>query len=59
MMGYYYTDGLFWFRLFGVGFLVKNTKKHTLLFSERNKLVNMLIFGNYAIRFLNKGKKWK
>ncbi len=32
---YYKMDGLFWFRWFGYGLLIKNIKKHPLIFSQR------------------------
>ena len=51
---YYYQDGLLWFRIFGGGFLIKNSKKHPELFSQRNRLKKSIRIGNYYIEYLSK-----
>lgn len=51
-----YTDGLFWFRLFGYGLHFKNFYKHTLLFSQRHGKDKSIRWGHYLISFLNKVK---
>lgn len=44
----HYTSGLFWFRAFGRGFHIKDTRRHPLRFSERNGYTNF-----WAIRKLH------
>lgn len=34
-LSWYRGDGLFWFRVFGQGFHVRDTARHPLRFSER------------------------
>lgn len=51
IVSYYYTDGLFWFRIFGYGFAVKDITKHPLLFSQRVFKRGKSLFG-WHISFL-------
>lgn len=45
-------EGVIWFRVFGYGLHVKDTRKRFLLFSERNGYKKRLQIGNYSIRIL-------
>jgi len=47
---FYKTSGFFWFRIFGYGLVIKDYKKHGLLFSERYK--RNLKIGKYLIKIL-------
>jgi len=51
---FYKTDGFFWFRIFGYGLVIKNIKKHHLLFTERMGIQKTFKFGNWIVRFLDK-----
>jgi hypothetical protein len=53
LLAYYKTDGLFWFRIFGYGAVIKNIRKHQLLFSERMGYKKFLKIGNWVVTFLN------
>lgn len=55
-LAYYSTDGFFWFRLFGVGLVIKDTRKHSLTFSERHGYSRIIKMGNYAVGFLPERK---
>lgn len=46
------SEGLFWFRIFGYGVSIKDLKKNTLRFSERNGFKNLLIINRYAYTIL-------
>jgi len=48
----YKDDGFFWFRIFGYGLVIKDYKKHGLLFSERYKYEWHLKIGKYLIKIL-------
>ena len=49
---YYCAPGLLWFRVFGVGLLVKDVTRHRLLFSEREGFVWHLWVGHWFVRWL-------
>lgn len=46
------SNGRSWIRLFGYGFSVKNTRKHSELFSERNNYSKVLRVGRYLFKYL-------
>lgn len=46
--------GIGWFRLFGRGLAWKDTRRHRLLFSERNGYVRHLMVGPWSITWLGK-----
>lgn len=46
------SDGLFWFRVFGLGLSVKNTDVLAKSFSERHGYSSGLVIGKYTIRIL-------
>lgn len=46
------ADGIFWFRVFGFGLVIKDTRKHRPYFSERNGLVYWMKLGNWRVRWL-------
>jgi len=46
-----YSTGVFWLRIFGVGFCIKNSKKTHIYFSERRKKP---LLGKYYISYLPK-----
>lgn len=46
------SPGLAWFRLFGVGLHVKDTRRHPLLFSEREGRARRLPLGPWSVRAL-------
>ena len=48
----HYSDGFFWVRVFGVGFVVKDETKHKPLFSERNKIRKSWRIGKWALMTL-------
>jgi hypothetical protein len=50
---YWIDDGFCWFRIFGIGLVIKDINKHSLLFSERvfNKGLQI---GKWRIRYLPK-----
>ena len=50
--GYYFEKGLFWFRIFGYGLHIKDTKRHQLMFSERNGLTKYWKVGVWIVRVL-------
>lgn len=52
MFKYCFEKGLFWVRVFGIGFKIKNTAVHPLLFSERNKRAKGVIVGKFYIVYL-------
>jgi len=54
----YLADYMGWFRLFGAGFLWKNTCKCNLLFSERNKFVKGIRIGKWYIRKIKNYKTY-
>ena len=45
MTGAYHCPGMAWFRVLGFGLRVKDTRRHPLLFSERNGHVRSLALG--------------
>ena len=49
--GCYSVKGLAWFRVFGWGLFVKDTRSHPLLFSQRNGLKGREV-GNYYLEIL-------
>lgn len=57
LLDYYYSDGFGWLRVFGIGLLWKNTKKHDLIFSEREGYRKYIMIGKYLIRFLRARKQ--
>lgn len=52
MVSYHFEKGLFWVRIFCVGFKIKNTAVHPLLFSERSKRAKGVIIGKFYIVYL-------
>ena len=54
--GYYYEKGLFWFRIFGYGLHLKDTNKHPMMFSERNRLTKYWKVGSWIVRVLTPNK---
>jgi hypothetical protein len=48
------VSGLFWIRVFGRGFHVKDVRRHPLLFSERNGYCRRVQVGNWSIKALKK-----
>lgn len=55
---YHKSKGFFWFRIFGIGLTIKDTKLHKPLFSERNGFTRTLMVGDLSITYL-KRLKWK
>jgi len=51
----YRCNGLIVFRLFGVGALFKNVRKHPLLYSQRLKKWDRVLVGDWYFAFL---KRW-
>ena len=51
---FYREKGLFWIRIFGYGFSIKNIDIHGYLFSERHKHGTVYIIENYIITLLTK-----
>jgi hypothetical protein len=46
MISSYHEPGYFWFRILGYGLHFKDTRRHALLFSERNNIGRSLsVFG--------------
>ena len=54
MFSCYSERGLFWFRIFGRGLVVKDVRLHPLLFSERHGYQRMIRIGPWVIRYLRK-----
>ena len=52
MIQYSFKKHSYWFRVFGYGVSIRNTKSFRLLFSERNGLVKYFKVGNWVIIFL-------
>jgi len=52
----YFDDGQWWIRIFGLGIVAKNIRKHPLLFSERNGMIKRLQIGRWSFRLLKKAK---
>lgn len=52
MIRYYKTKGLFWFRIFEKGLLIKNVDLHPLLFSQRNNITKGVTFCKWYIEIL-------
>ena len=46
--------GLLWFRVFGVGLVVKDVTRHPLMFSERQGLVRLVRLGRWLVRWLGR-----
>ena len=44
---HYKTIGLYWFRVFGYGMLIKNIDLHLLLFSQRTGKKGLVLCGIY------------
>lgn len=49
---YYFSDGLYWFRIFGKGLHWKNIHKHGLTFSQRSGYEKSITIGKWRIAFL-------
>jgi hypothetical protein len=49
----YRAPGVYWMRICGLGFHVKDTRRHGLLFSERNGYCWRLQVGAWSFRFLS------
>ena len=49
----YKEPGFLWFRIYGYGLIFKDTHKHSMLFSERNKIRKHLRFGKWLIKWLS------
>lgn len=45
---------LYWFRVAGVGLHVKDTRRHRLLFSERNGSVRRVQLGPWSVKWLGR-----
>ncbi len=54
MFKYHYNNRLFWIRIFGFGFKIKDVRIHKLLFSERNGYSSGFKLGNYYFGLLKK-----
>jgi len=54
LLSWHSYDGGFWFRVLGYGISIKDTKKHQLLFSERNGYQGAIRIGKYSIKYLPK-----
>jgi len=52
----YLTKGLFWIRLFGVGFSIRNVCIYWPIFSERYGYTKLFRLGRYGIKYL---PKWR
>jgi hypothetical protein len=50
---YHKVNGFLWFRFFGKGLCIKNTKKWPKLFSERNGYTKHIMIGNWLIKSVN------
>ena len=50
----YSTDGLWWFRIFGVGFSGQDITKHRLLFSQRYGYKKAITLGKWRFEYLEK-----
>jgi len=48
----YKGDGMFWFRIFGRGLSIRDTNKHPLTFSERNRYTWYLKIKRFIINFI-------
>ncbi len=48
----YYCPGLLWVRIFGIGLMIKDSRRHPLLYSQRNGPRRMRRVGNIAVGFL-------
>lgn len=53
ILKFYKEKGLFWIRLFGIGFSCKDTSIHKLLFSERNGHRKGLMIGKFLFHFIH------
>jgi hypothetical protein len=53
----YREEGLWWFRIFGVGIHWKDVRTHKPLFSERNGLTWHLRIGHWSFGFLKRIKR--
>ena len=51
-IAWHIDKGFFWIRIFGKGFVIKNTKLHPMLFSERYKYVKYIKIKNWIIKKL-------
>ena len=49
---FYSEEGLWWFRVFGVGLHFKDTSTRTMYFSERNGYWKSVRLGRWFIKFL-------
>lgn len=50
---HYHCPGLFWIRVFGRGFVVKDLRQHPLLFSERYHYRRYWRVGHWMVRWLD------
>ncbi len=50
----YRRDGIGWFRIFGYGIHWKDTRRHRLLFSERNGYTRALTIRGWRFRLLKR-----
>lgn len=51
---YHREPGFLWFRIFGVGLLIKDTKRHAMIFSERYGYARFIRVGRWIIRPLGR-----
>ena len=51
---YHREPGLTWFRVFGVGLVVKDTTRHSPTFSERMGLVRRVRLGRWTVSLLRR-----
>lgn len=56
---YYKKDYGFWFRIFGVGLHIKNTKMSRLTFSQRNGLAKGIKIFQYWVEPLWRNDTWR
>ena len=52
---YHFGDRIWWFRIFGWGLVVKDTRHWPELFTERMGIKPWLYVGHFAIRYLRPG----
>ena len=56
MISGYYNNRFLWFRIFGWGLLIKDTRRHGRLFSERAGYHKYVMIGFWLIRVLKKNR---
>lgn len=53
MLNWYRCPGLFWFRIFGWGLVIKDPARHPPLFSERNGFVRTYRILGWSVKVLS------